>query len=290
MRWNQLTISVRLAIVSALIVVASISCSDEDDPISPQAEHFEAIGIQVLQSGVVILDYYGPDYGAGDNIARFDTLYASQGLNPHWETKFYNEDGDLVDPPSDADKSFGAEFADTSVAELWWHEGEEGEYEFHLRGKKEGETTVEFKVLHAGHADFTTLPISVIIGAEILHDEPIGVNLKDEETGDIFATAWLADSAKVEGNLTVDAGSTTDHIEALFFDSYGTEFWPGAPPHSLVVESSNETTVTITGQEPDEPWAFKLTGESPGSATITVYIYHDGSVGETFTAIPVTVN
>ncbi len=289
MRWNQWSKGARLVIAATLFVFAGLSCSD-DDPVSPQAEHFEAIGIQVLQSGVVILDYYGPDYGAGDNIARFDTLYASQGLNPHWETMFYNEDGDLVEPPSDADKSFGAEFADASVAEIWWHEGEEGEYEFHLRGKKEGRTTVEFKVLHAGHADFTTLPIPVVIGTEVLHDAPIGVKLKDEESGDLLATAWLADSSKFEGSLTVDAGSTTDHIEAVFFDSNGTEFWPGVPPHSLVVESSNETIVTVTGQEPAEPWAFRLTGETTGSATITVYIYHDGSVGKTFTPVPVTVN
>jgi len=266
------------------------SCSDDDDPVSSQANHFDAIGMQILQSGVVILDYYGPNYGAGDDIADLDTLSASQGLNPHWNTKFYDEDGELIDPPTDDDKSFGAEFADTSIAELWWHEGEDGTYEFHLRGKKEGYTTVEFKVLHVDHADFTTLPIPLVIGDEVLHDAPIGARLYDEESGNLLTTAWIADSSKIEGSLTVSVGTSTDHIEAIFFDENDTEFWPEVPPHSLVVESSDEDVVTITGQEENEPWAFKLTGVSEGTATITVYIYHDGSVGKTFTAIPVTVD
>ena len=272
----------------AFMAIFMLSCSD--DPISPQSEHFEAIGMVILQSGATVLDYYGPDYGAGDQTAYLDTLYASQGLNPHWNVRFYNEDGDLVDPPED-DKWFSAEFANPDLAELWWHEGEEGEFEFHIRGNQAGQTTVEFKIMHIDHADFTTLPIPLVVDETVLHDEPVGVRLIDEESDQLLATAYVEGSgSSSQGSFTLSAGATTDHIEALFFDEEDIEFWPEVPPHSLVVESSNTSVVNITGQEMDEPWAFKLHAVGTGTATITVYLYHDGAVGKTFTPIDVVVN
>ena len=92
------------------------------------------------------------------------------------------------------------------------------------------------------------------------------------------------------GSFTLSSDETTDHIEAVFFDEHDVEFSPPVPPHSLVVQSSDENTVTVTGQEPEEPWAFKLRGETTGSTSITVLLYHDDNVGATFKPVPVTVN
>ncbi|MBD3169769.1 MAG: hypothetical protein GF307_09830, partial [candidate division Zixibacteria bacterium] len=270
-------------IIGLISLLAYSGCTDSSDPVTPQEEHYEAVGLVIYSSGVPVLDYYGPDYNAGDDVAYLDTLEISQGLNPHWDLQFYAEDGSLQDPPDDADKSFGAEFADPSIAELWWHEGEEGEFAFHIRGLRAGQTTAEFKVYHNDHADFSTLPIPLVVDTTVLHDAPIGVNLYDEESDSLLATAYLEDSNIVTGSLMVTANEETDHIVAQFFDQYGVEFWPGVPPHSLVVESSDTTIAAVTGQQPDEPWAFKLQGNSSGNCEITVYIYHDGSVGKTFT-------
>ena len=277
------------AILALALVVAG--CSDDDDPVSSQSEHFDAVGYIIYASGVKVLDYFGPDYGAGDNVAYLDTLRASQGLNPRWDSKFYNEDTVEINPPSPSHQTLAAEFTDPGIAELWWHDGEDGYFEdFHLRGLAPGTTTVKFKVMHVGHADFTTLPIPVIIDTNVLHDTPVGIILEDEDSGTLLATAWTTDIDSVSGSLSVPANDSTDHIEVIFFDQNATEFWPDDVVHSLVVESSDTTVVKISGQDPAEPWAFRLVGRAAGSATITVFLYHNAAIGKTFTAIPVNVN
>ena len=277
--------------LSLMFVLTLLFGGCGDDKISGQEEHYDAVGIVIYQSGVKVLDYYGPDYQAGDAIAYMDTLRGSIGLNPHWNAKFYNDDEEEIDPPLTPDEGGQQTLAavfDPELGELWWHDNEDGHFEFHLRGLQSGNGTIAFKVMHLGHSDFTTLPIPLVIDSEVLHDAPIGVKLLDEESGDLLATAWLADSAHVEGTLTVAADDSTDHIEVLFFDINDTEFLPVVPPHSLVVESSDTTAVTIGGQEEEEPWAFKLYGHNTGSAAITIYLYHDDAIGKTFS--PVTVN
>ncbi len=282
----------RYALLVLGLALTSLIIGCGDDKVTQQEEHFRAVGIIIKQSGIIVLDYYGPDYRAGDSVAYLDTLRASIGLNPHWDMYFYNEDGEEIDPPltpnEGGHQTLAASFT-PGIAELWWHEGEEGGFEFHLRGLESGNCKAKFNVMHEGHADFTTLPIPVVIDTNVLHDAPIGVKLIDEETDSVLATAWLADSAYTIGGISVGANDSTDHIVSVFFDQNGTEFFPPVPPHSLVVESSDTMIVTIGGQEVDEPWAFKLYGHDTGQANIIVYIYHDGSVGKTFSPIAITV-
>ncbi|MBD3233371.1 MAG: hypothetical protein GF315_06570 [candidate division Zixibacteria bacterium] len=284
---------IRPIIVYSVMIILSIiiiGCSDDDNPLTPQEEHFDAAGLIIYQSGATILDYFAPDYPPGTTEID-DTLFVSQGLNPHWNAKFYDEDRNVIDPPDNDNQHFGAEFADSDIAELWWHEGDEGEFEFHINGLAEGVTTVEFQALHVDHADFTTLPIPIVVDTTVLHGEPIGVKLIDEESDSLLATAYLEGSGNpTQDTLRVVGGETTDHIETIFFDEDDIEFWPGVPPHSLVVTSSDTTIAAITGQEPDEPWAFKLNGKSAGECTITVFIYYDGEIDKQFEEIPVTVN
>ncbi len=262
---------------------------DDDDPLSPPEDHFEAVGLQIVKSGVVIFSYYGPDFAPG-TIETDDTIKISQGLSDHWDVKFYDKDSTVIAPPDDADKSFSAVFSDPSVAELWWHEGEEGEFEFHMRGLKEGFTTVEFKVMHNDHADFTTLPIPVLVDSTVNHGPPVEVQLKDEDSGDLLATSYVvASSSEPNDTIKVAEGNTTDHIVAYFFDDNSIKFQPGVPPHSLVVESGNTAIADTTGLEPDEPWAFKITGKSADTTDITVKIMHGDNLGKPFKPITVVV-
>lgn len=277
------------AVFIAILSVGLLSsCSDEDNPVADQMGHFEAVGIRITQSGAVVLDYFGPDYPANSG-AIDKTITLSQGTNPHWDAKFYDEGRNIIEPPDDSDKSFSALFSDPSVASIWWHEGEEGSFEFHLKGLKEGETTVQFQVLHNDHADFSTLPIPVVVTGEV-KSEPYRVELVDEESGTLLAEAHLADDGEVEGEITLAANETTDHIEAAFYDLSGNQIVPPVPPHALRVDVSNTSVVEVTGQEEDEPWAFKLQAKAVGSATIEVIIMHDGAVGKRFSPIPVTVS
>jgi len=279
-------------LLAFIIIVAFSGCS-EDDNIVNQEEHFDAVGIIIKQSGVTIFDYFGPDYAATDSIAGNDTLKISRGLNPHWDIYFYDESGDQINPPvSTVDgghQSLAATFTPSSLAELWWHDGEEGAFEFHIRGNEEGYGTVKFNVMHEGHADFTTLPIPLVIDSNVLHDEPVGIKLYDEESGTLLASSVLADSGSSSGTLSVNINDSTEHIEVYFYDSEDIEFHPSAPPHSLVVESSNESVVSVGGIEVEEPWAFKLLGNTAGSAEITVKLFHDGAVGKIFEPVAVQV-
>lgn len=271
-----------LLLAAAILFVILPSCSDDDDPVAPQEDHFEAEGIIFYTSGIQIAQIL-----RGTATGELEAPLG--GLSDHIDVKFYDEDDNVIDPPEDDDKSFAWEIEDPTVVEVWQHEGEEGGFEFHLRGLKEGHTDIEFFVMHEGHSDYRSGTIEVHVEDDShAHDEPVGLKVIDEESGNVLATV-NADGS-VTGSLTLSAGTTTDHMEVEFFDEHGTEFQPAAPPHSLGVQTANTSVVGITGQEEDEPWAFKLQGLSAGTTTITLSILHEGAVEETFSAINVTVN
>lgn len=276
-----------LSLGALLVMLAAVlpSCGDDDDPLSSQTEHFEAIGMYFSSSGIPVASILRG--------VTTDTFHVPLGaLTEHIDAEFYDDDENIIDPPTDADKSLGWSIDNPSVVEVWQHEGEEGGYEFHLRGLAQGETHIEFFVVHAGHNDYRSGKIPVAVAPDpTAHDAPIGVVVFEEATGDSLATSFLTDSSQsVQGTIAVTNGTTTDHLEVEFFDHNGIRFTPAVPPHALQVISANSSVLAVTGQEPGEPWAFKLQGVSQGATTITINILHDGSVGKSFKPIPVTVN
>ncbi len=280
---SKLILSRRISLIYLVLATLLIisACSD-DDPLTAEEDHFEAIGMYFSTSGIEIARILRGE--------TTDTLEAPVGgLSDHTEIMFFNEDEELVDPPSDEEKSLSWEIEDESIVEVYQHEGEEGGYEFHLRGLKEGVTAIEFFVLHEGHNDYRSGQIPVkVINDEDSHDKPVGFKLIDEESETVLASV-NADGS-VTGSLSIGIGETTDHIEVEFFDENGVEFKPAAPPHGLFIESSDTSIVTITGEEEDEPWAFKLSGVSSGTSTITIGITHDGELEESFNQVAVNVN
>jgi hypothetical protein len=277
--FDKLKYILYLVAISLLITACS---DDDDDPLTPAEDHFEAIGMQFSNSGIVLASILRG--------VTTDTLEAPlNAISDHYEIMFYNDDEQLIDPPEEDHYSLGWEIADPSKLEVWQHEGEEGGFEFHLRGLDEGITTIEFFIVHEGHNDFRSGQIPVEIHHdEHAHGEPVGFKLVDEESGDVLATV-NADGS-VTGSLDINNGETTDHIEVEFFDAYGVEFQPTVPPHALSIESANTAIAVITGLEEDEPWAFKVSGVAAGSTTITIGIMHDGSLGKSFNPVTVNVN
>ncbi|MGD8307720.1 MAG: hypothetical protein PVF17_13765, partial [Ignavibacteria bacterium] len=148
---------------------------------------------------------------------------------------------------------------------------------------------IEFFVVHEGHNDFRSGQIPVRVEHdEDAHGEPIGIMLKDEESGDTLVTVNNQDIT-VTGSIEITAGDTTDHIEVVFFDESGNEFQPEVPDHSITVGSNNTNVAGITGQDPGEPFAFKVNGMIAGSTTLTIELLHEGTVEDTFSGIPVNV-
>lgn len=144
--------------LSFLIITGSMSltsCKD-DDPVSAQEEHFEAIGIHFSSSGI--------ELGKILRGVTTDTLFAPLGsLSDHIEVKFYDEDENLVNAPDDEDETFGWQIDDATIAEVFQDTGEEGSFEFHLRGLKAGSTKIEFFIVHEGHNDFRSGKITVTV-------------------------------------------------------------------------------------------------------------------------------
>ncbi|MBK7106405.1 MAG: hypothetical protein IPH62_14085 [Ignavibacteriae bacterium] len=132
-----------------------ISC--QDDPVSNQEEHFEAIG-------TVIYDATGATVVSILRGVTDDTLKISNGeLSDHFSVKFYDENENIINPPSDENVKLGYEISDTTTANWWQHEGEEGGYEFHFNGLKSGVTTFELFIVHEGHNDYRSGLIPLVV-------------------------------------------------------------------------------------------------------------------------------
>ncbi len=250
-----------------------------DENVSPTGKHIEAVGMAFYASGIKVAEILRGETS--------DTLYApAGGLGDHIEIKFIDENGNEFAVEEDAEQTLAWEFANPSIATIWQHEGEEGSFEFHLQGLLVGTTTVEFFAMHNDHYDYRSGNIPVkIINQSGSHGAPIGAILEDEESGNILAR--IQDST-VTGQLSIAAGSTSDHIEITLFDANGVEFQPPVPPHSLNIVSGDESKLQIEQASAEEPWAFKLIGVQSGTTTITIQIYHDETLGKQF--VPINVN
>ena len=83
----------------------------------------------------------------------------------------------IIDAPEADHHELSWEFDDPEIAGIWQHEGEEGGFEIHLQGLKEGETHIEFFVMHEGHADYRSGKF------------PIRIEHEDENS--TWCTSWF---------------------------------------------------------------------------------------------------
>lgn len=156
MLYNNLIVRSILLFISIAVIISFTSCSD-DDPLSAEEEHFEAIGTAIYDAtGALTLSILRGE--------TEDTLYVDAGeLSDHFTVKFYDEDENIVDPPEEEHTSMDYEVADGTILEIWQHPGEEGGFEFHLQGLSQGITTMEMLVKHEGHNDYRSGNIPVVV-------------------------------------------------------------------------------------------------------------------------------
>lgn len=143
-----------LTFVILFSIMFFVSCSD-DDPVTPQEEHFEAIG-------TVIYDATGAEIARILRGVTTDTLSAQVGvLSDHYRVKFINDEEQIVDPPENEESSMEVVITDTNLLET--ETDEPGGFEFHLRGKAAGITSIEIKILHNGHSDYRSglIPVKI---------------------------------------------------------------------------------------------------------------------------------
>ncbi len=265
-------------IISSLFLIAC----DKDTKTINQAEHFEAIGTAITDaSGALVVKILRG--------VTTDTLYAP--LNARSEAmfiKFYDVNEKIIQPPTDKDKYLGYEIGDKTIAKVYQHEGEEGGYEFHLDGLKEGKTTIQFFIMHSGHADYRSGLIPIVVkNMEGAHGEPAIMLIKDEATDSTLATVDLV--GNTTGLIKLAANQTTNHMVVYFKDAQGRIFQPSIAEHSVEFVVDNLSIAEVTGLVVNEPYAFKLKGKSVGNTKLTVKLKHGGVVAKTFYPINITV-
>ncbi|MCE5252390.1 hypothetical protein LLG96_19490 [bacterium] len=274
------------AVFLAVLAAGCIFDNEKNNPTVPQQDHYKADGIVLIDSGVRFFRMFRGEIDTTNG--KVDTLVVPVGLTPHWEIKFLDENNQEIEPPDDANKSFGWVISDPSVVEVYRHDGQE--WEFHLNGLKVGETTIEFRVMHNDHYDFHTpsIPVSVR-NLDGSNGPPVGVRLYEEDSGVLLASASLFSEGETAGEILVPLGSKTGHIEAVFYDDQNREFTPQVPPHALRLIAGDESLLGTESAPAPEYWSFHLIGIKEGETTLQVVILHDGNVGKEFTPIRVHI-
>jgi hypothetical protein len=133
-----------------------LSACSEDDPVTPQQGHFDAIGVVLTTSGIEVVSILRG--------VTNDTLKVQAGqLTDHFDVSFYDENEHVVDAPDDPAKTMSWEIGDLTIVEVHQDDGQEGKFEVHLRGLQAGTTTLELFIMHEGHSDFRSGKIPVVV-------------------------------------------------------------------------------------------------------------------------------
>lgn len=152
---NKFILSIKL-FIPILFLTIFISCSNESDPLPAQEDHFEAEGVVLLESGIIIADIFRG--------VTNDTLFVPvDSMTAGIDVKFYDENQQIIDPPDPSDQSLSWSIDDQNILDVWQHPGEEGGFELHLEGLAIGSTKIEFFIVHEGHNDFRSGKFSVVV-------------------------------------------------------------------------------------------------------------------------------
>ncbi len=150
------------------------ACGDSNSASTDQHEHFEVEGWSL----------YWPDYTLAYSVYRgkVDTDHKELHVNAnclseHLNIKFLDDNKKEVSGPNDNEHSLGWTVGDEKILDIEW----EGGWGFHLKGVKEGETTLILKVNHHDHADARTPEIKVVVEKALKAEECPFQEDEDEE-------------------------------------------------------------------------------------------------------------
>jgi hypothetical protein len=140
----------------AALMLAGTGCSDSN-PIESSEDHFEAIGLFVFASGDTIVKYQGGIVTGQIEVEENDETALLS-------IKFIEEDGEVRIPPT-ADWSLSWDVADTSFADVEYHQDELVFYHFNIMGKKSGQTDITIIINHFDHKDFESKEIPIVVSS-----------------------------------------------------------------------------------------------------------------------------
>jgi hypothetical protein len=156
----------RLLAIVPLFTALLAGCTEEDNPVTAD-DHVEPEGLLLLTAqGDTAVRYFHAALRDGD------TLRAPVGgYSPGYTVTFLDSSGIAIATPSSA-HTLGWSVADTGIASVTHTEG--AEWAFRILGVAAGTTHITLMVLHSDHADFTTIPIPVLVGPSLLPPDRSG--------------------------------------------------------------------------------------------------------------------
>lgn len=140
-----------------LFVLAAFLTNCSDNSVESDGDHADAVGLRIVSSGVTIVSYIR------DSAIEGNIEVEASELSGPMNIEFYDDEKEDWFTPDAEHYLLTIEISDTTIADYWQHEGEEGGYEFHIRGKKAGNTNAVFKLIHDDHPDFVSKEIPILI-------------------------------------------------------------------------------------------------------------------------------
>jgi hypothetical protein len=143
--------------VAAALLLWGAGCSNEG---SGENEHAEARGLVLKMADTVVVSV--------------DSLIVTGQLTFPANNQFSNpiavwfiaDDADRDEfRPDEEDELLNVVVADTSVASVLWHADAtdpDEKWEFHVKGKTAGSTTIQVQIYHVDHPDYTSPAIPVV--------------------------------------------------------------------------------------------------------------------------------
>lgn len=140
------------------------ACGDSNSASTEQHEHFEVEGWNLYWSDWT--PAYSVYRGKADTTLEVIKVNANC-MSEHIHVKFLDENQEEVAGPEDDEHSLGWEIGDESLLDV--HSC--GGWGLHLKGIKEGETTLILKVNHNDHADARTPEIKIVVDTALAAED-----------------------------------------------------------------------------------------------------------------------
>lgn len=252
----------------------------EDDIVTPPGEHFEPAGLFIIPEGSsdTILQVFNGVVRAGDTLKAPLNL-----LSTHLEVYFWDDNRNVLNPPGGGSHTLGFTIRDASVVET--EMDNPNDWAFHLVGRSlnPDSTSMQIKVNHSGHADFTTPFIPVKVDpCEI--PAPEGFVVIDTVTNQIIAR----DSAGIQygDTIVVNSGSSTNRLKIFWLDGEGNRFQP-CDSYTLSA-LTNPNGIAVFTNKPGE-FSFKIEGIAAGTTLLSIRLFRDANFIYGTRNIPVKV-
>lgn len=273
-------------LLSAIFIYVIITGSGCDNTVSPPAAHFEAEGMMLLtEDGDTVMYYFQGLLNQG-----FDTLTVPYGaISEHLSTYFLDSNRNKLNPPS-GEYSLGHTIQNPSMLSVFTDDPNDT-WQFHLRGHEVGYTNITFRLMHTNHSDFNTIPVPVHIDTNVI-GEAIGIRITYEKSGEVIFN-YTGSGTQTGAGLIVGVGNTTDHAVVQFYDKKGNLFTPPYPNYDLqgdVIPVSGNIIANFINEAPDEPFVFRILGNSPGTSKIVFSIKQGSKLIYNSPGVNVVVN